>query len=127
MWTWISCKCLSFLLFVTIIYAQNVAENTNLLHLYYRLKQHWPDMWTCEYVNFSEESVSPIFKVADTLWMVLYINIYTLNTPSSIQIMCGYIILNSEGVGKESYTILSEDNLKKFVKQLNRRKLSLST
>ena len=71
-------------------------------------------------------SVSPIFKVPDTLWMVLYVNISTLNTPTSIQIMCGYIILNSEGVGKASYTILSEDNLNKFLKELNKHKLSLS-
>ena len=29
--------------------------------------------------------------------------------------MCGYIILNSEGVGEASYTILSADNLKKIL------------
>ena len=59
--------------------------------------------------------------------MVLYVNISTPNKPTSIQIMCVYINLNSEGVGKASYTMLSEDNLKKFFKQLNKHKLSLST
>jgi len=39
--------------------------------------------------------------------------------------MWRYIPCNSEGLGKATYTILSEDNLKKCLKELNKPTFSL--
>ena len=57
--------------------------------------------------------------------MVLYVHIFPSNTPDFIQIMWVYVLFNTEWLDKVTYTIQSEDNLTKCLKEINKLTLSL--